>query len=178
MEPVCTTLKASPVKYVTWLIVAMRTAWVPTILSKRLRTWIVTMFSNKTALTTVRTNPINMVTLFVVYTMTSAELSTIHPKVTGSTFFVTATVSISRIASPVTVSSLLVTCKVIQTVTTTAVDTVITIGTIFTLYSRLWGKWRQICTLRIEWMNVGHFKLFETQKLDTPYCFFLREMTY
>lgn len=46
---------------------------------------IVTMFSNKTVLTTVRTNPINMVTLFVVYTMTSAELSTIHPKVTGST---------------------------------------------------------------------------------------------
>lgn len=38
MEPVCTTLKASPVKSVTWLIVTMRTAWVPTILSKRLRT--------------------------------------------------------------------------------------------------------------------------------------------
>lgn len=48
---------------------------------------IVTMFSNKTVLTTVRTNPINMVTLFVVYTMTSAKLSTIHPKVTGSTFW-------------------------------------------------------------------------------------------
>lgn len=48
---------------------------------------IVTLFSNKTVLTTVRTNPINMVTLFVVYTMTSAELSTIHPKVTGSTFW-------------------------------------------------------------------------------------------
>lgn len=50
--------------------------------------------------------------------------------------FTTENVVISRFTSFVTVTSLFITWRVIQTVTTTVVDTTITIGPDFTLYNR------------------------------------------
>lgn len=47
-------------------------------------------------------------------------------------------ISISWVTSPVTVSRLFVTCIVIQTVTATVVDTIISIGTVVALYNPLY----------------------------------------
>lgn len=47
----------------------------------------VTVCSNKTVLASVRTRPIYIVTWFIVYTVTTAEFFTRHPKVTGSTIW-------------------------------------------------------------------------------------------
>lgn len=49
--------------------------------------------------------------------------------------FVTVDINISRVTAPVTVSSLFVTWKVIQTVTTTVADTVISKGPVITTYN-------------------------------------------
>lgn len=48
----------------------------------------------------------------------------------------TVIISISRVTPPVTVTSLFVTWRVVQTLTTTVVDTVIAIGTANTLCNR------------------------------------------
>lgn len=47
----------------------------------------VTVCSNKTVLASVRTRPTYIVTWFIVYTVTTAEFFTSHPKVTGSTIW-------------------------------------------------------------------------------------------
>ena len=49
--------------------------------------------------------------------------------------FVAQCVGMSRFTSHVTVSSLFVTRRIIQTVTATVVDTVVTIGSILTFYN-------------------------------------------
>lgn len=50
--------------------------------------------------------------------------------------FATVTVSKPRVATLITVTSLLVTWRVVQTVTTTVVCTIISIGTLITFYNR------------------------------------------
>lgn len=55
-----------------------------------------------------------------------------YNKVCKQFTFATVIVSISWVTSPVTVTSLFVTRKVVQTVTTTVVDIIVFIGSVFT----------------------------------------------
>lgn len=64
------------------------------------------------------------------------KLTEKYNKICKQFTFATVRVSISRVTSFVTLTSLFVTCGVVQTVTTTAVDTVIAIGTANTLCNR------------------------------------------